>query len=189
MFASYPSEALGWAISGLGCGEVLRETHPSLCMAITPQLSHTARAASRASFHQPQVEQANQGFGRLCASAMVSQPPTKVPNYSRERSSGPDHDPVAETTDCNRRPEVSGTKKRDTDFHLMLPNDIILGKAASSKGLPSSLDEMKEASLTEVSEDIKATKATEASAKASAATRASKATKASEAVIPLSEED
>ena len=107
-----------------GCGEVLRGSHPSLSLAMMPQLTQAAPAASRASFHQPQGGQAYQGFGRLCASAMVFHPPTKVPTCSRERSLGSDHGPASETTPtANRRPktadrgrrhEVSGTGKRDT---------------------------------------------------------------------------
>ena len=79
---------------------------------------------------------------------MLFQPPTNVPIYSRERSLGPYHGPASETTptaDHCCRQEVSGTGGRNTDLHLMAPNDIILGKAARTKGPPLSLNELKKA--------------------------------------------
>ena len=69
--------------------------------------------------------------------------------------SGPDHGPASEATptavcrpptaNCGCRQEISGTGGRNTDLHLMGPNDINLAKTARTKDPPPSLNELKEA--------------------------------------------
>ena len=147
----------------------------------------------------PSCWQAYQRFGRLCASAMVFHPPTKVPTCSRERSLGSDHGPASETTPtANRRPktadrgrrhEVSGTGKRDTEFHRMRPYGIILGKATSAD-IPLHLGSTASSSTkaTKASKASEAAKATQAASRSTEVFEDSEAAKVTEAVILVSEE-
>ena len=89
---------------------------------------------------------------------MVSQPPTKAPNCSRERTSGRDHGPAEEitpTTDHGRRPEVLGTDQMEEANQTHMER---VARSATSVVYPTHLGSAGRRS-TEASKTTEATKA------------------------------